>query len=145
MIIRLSLILASLCLCGCAAKEEPPNYPGAAVYGAATVTPSGLRYYDMVVGDGAQPQPTSTVKVHYTGWLTDGTKFDSSLDDGVPLVRALNRVIDGWTEGVGSMQVGGKRKLIIPANLGYGERGFPGLIPPDAMLVFDIELLDVVQ
>jgi hypothetical protein len=119
------------------------SLPGAPVEGTAMTTDSGLMYYDIVVGDGAQPTPTSRVKVHYSGWLVDGTKFDSSVDRGEPITFPLNGVIRGWTEGVGSMQVGGKRKLLIPYQLAYGERGRPGAIPPRAMLVFDVELLEI--
>ncbi len=135
------------------AKPEAPvpatapasQYPGDPVEGDPVVTASGLKYFDLVVGDGPQPQgPTSTVTVHYTGWLEDGTKFDSSVDKGRPFTRALSGVIGGWTEGVVSMRVGGKRKLIIPAHLGYGGRGYPPLIPPGATLIFDIELLEIV-
>ena len=133
-----------------AASAEPvapaaPSYPGDAVDGAATVTASGLKYYDIVVGDGAQPSgPATRVTVHYTGWLTDGTKFDSSVDRGRPSTFGLNGVIDGWTEGVGSMRVGGKRKLVIPSDLAYGPGGRPS-IPPNATLIFDIELLEIVE
>ena len=126
------------------AGEAKADYPGEAVFGDPEETESGLRYYDIVVGDGAMPASSRTVvRVHYTGWLLDGTKFDSSVDRGEPIDFPLNRVIRGWTEGVGSMRVGGKRKLIIPAHLGYGDRGAGGVIPPGATLVFDVELLDV--
>src|SRR5262245_65533793 len=108
-------------------------------------TASGLQYVDLVVGTGAQPAAGQSVSVHYTGWLTDGRKFDSSLDRGQPLVFPVGRgrVIKGWDEGVGSMKVGGKRKLVIPAHLGYGDHGAGGVIPPGATLIFEVELLDV--
>jgi peptidylprolyl isomerase len=121
------------------------RFPGAAVEGEWIESDSGLKYFDIVIGDGPSPSgPTARVKVHYTGWLNDGTKFDSSVDRGSPTEFALSGVIPGWTEGVASMRVGGKRKLIIPSKLGYGDRGYPGAIPPKATLVFDIELLEIV-
>ena len=97
------------------------------------------------MGTGAQPLPGDTVSVHYTGWLTNGSKLDSSLDRGQPLVFPVGRgrVIKEWDEGVGFMKVGGKRKLTIPARLGYGDRGAGGVIPPGATLVFEVELLAV--
>ncbi len=108
-------------------------------------TQSGLRYVVLKPGNGPSPDKTSTVKVHYTGWLPDGRKFDSSLDRGQPAQFPLNRVIPGWTEGVGSMKVGEKRRLIIPPALGYGEHGAADVIPPHATLIFDVELLEIVQ
>jgi len=113
--------------------------------GKEIVTSSGLQYIDQVVGTGDVAKAGQTVSVHYTGWLTNGTKFDSSVDRGQPFSFPLGagRVIKGWDEGVQGMKVGGKRKLTIPANLGYGARGAGGVIPPNAMLVFDVELLGV--
>ncbi len=108
-----------------------------------TTTESGLSFVDLTEGDGSSPQSTDTVEVHYTGWLTDGTKFDSSVDRGTPATFPLNRVIGGWTEGVGSMKVGGKRRLIIPPDLGYGDRGSPPVIPGQAVLLFDVELISI--
>ncbi|MBX9687011.1 MAG: FKBP-type peptidyl-prolyl cis-trans isomerase [Candidatus Obscuribacterales bacterium] len=110
-----------------------------------STTSSGLQYEDKKVGEGASPNRGQTVSVHYTGWLTDGTKFDSSVDRGRPFefVIGVGQVIKGWDEGVASMKIGGKRTLVIPSDLGYGSRGAGGLIPPNATLVFDVELLGI--
>ncbi len=123
------------------AVTEVPRFPGDPVSGMPVTTASGLQYYDLKVGNGAKPTgPTSYVTVHYTGWLVDGKQFDSSVG-GKPITFPLNGVIGGWTEGVGSMAVGGKRKLLIPYALAYGEMGRPG-IPGRATLIFDVELLE---
>jgi len=109
-------------------------------------TDSGLRYTDIQVGDGETATGKGqTVVVHYTGWLEDETKFDSSVDRNEPFSFPLDCrfVIPGWDEGVKGMQVGGKRRLVIPSELGYGSQGAGGVIPPDATLIFEIELLEI--
>ena len=108
-------------------------------------TTSGLKYVDEVVGTGASPKTGQKVKVHYTGWLENGTKFDSSVDRGQPFefLIGVGQVIKGWDEGVSTMKIGGKRKLIIPSKLGYGSTGAGSAIPPNATLVFNVELLGV--
>jgi peptidylprolyl isomerase len=120
------------------------DYPGEVATNESQSTPSGLQFIDMTVGGGETPSTGKKVTVHYTGYLTDGKKFDSSVDRNSPFsfVIGYGQVIKGWDEGVASMKVGGKRKLIIPPALGYGKQGI-GPIPPNAELVFDVELLGI--
>jgi FKBP-type peptidyl-prolyl cis-trans isomerase FkpA len=115
------------------------------VTGKPTKTSSGLEYWDIKKGSGKVAEKGKKVSVHYTGWLTDGKEFDSSRDVGEPIQFDLGtgQVIKGWDEGIAGMKVGGKRQLRIPPALGYGPRGFGSSIPPNATLVFDVELMDV--
>ena len=123
--------------------QEQDSGP-AKVQGEPVTLPDGLQYWDTAVGKGVPAAKGKRVRVHYTGWLLDGTKFDSSLDAGHPLVFTLGRgqVIAGWDEGLIGMREGGKRQLRIPPELAYGEQGSPPNIPPNATLVFDIQLIN---
>lgn len=120
-----------------------PDSPQGVQASAYTEAGNGLKHFDFEDGAGGSPQSGQTVSVHYTGWLTDGTKFDSSLDRGQPFTFPLGqgRVIKGWDEGVASMKIGGKRQLVIPPELGYGAQGASGVIPGGATLIFEVELL----
>lgn len=144
--------LAALSLAGALAASETnakaapaAATPAAAAKEKTVTTASGLKYEDLTVGEGAEAKSGDRVSVHYTGWLENGTKFDSSVDRGRPFDFPLGagRVIKGWDQGVAGMKVGGKRKLTIPPALGYGERGAGGVIPPNATLVFEVELLKI--
>ncbi len=129
-------------------QDGPPGAPAAPQEIAEadfSTTESGLQYYDMVEGSGAAAEAGQQVAVHYTGWLEDGTKFDSSLDRGEPFVFGLGQrqVIPGWDEGVAGMKPGGQRQLVIPSELAYGAAGAGGVIPPNATLIFEVELVEV--
>ena len=150
LLFSVSLVLS---LVGCGERANSGGTQGKGGFSAAleidttalTPTPSGLRYQDVKVGSGAVASAGKTVSVHYTGWLPNGEKFDSSRDRNQPFGFALGagQVIAGWDEGVAGMKVGGRRKLVIPPDLAYGTAGAPPDIPPGATLVFDVELLDV--
>lgn len=143
----LFLFITGVAIAACSDKDAKLSgevKPAAAVAPASAVTtPSGLSYVDLVVGNGPQPTSGKPVKVHYTGWLENGTKFDSSVDRGEPFVFTVGagEVIPGWDEGVLTMKVGGKRRLIVPSQLGYGAAGAGGVIPSNATLIFEVELL----
>jgi FKBP-type peptidyl-prolyl cis-trans isomerase len=137
---KLSILLIALLIIslmeGCSKKVDT---------GSEVTTASGLKYVEIKEGIGPSPQTGQMVTVHYTGTLQNGKKFDSSVDSGQPLQFniGVGQVIKGWDEGILTMKVGGKRKLIIPPELGYGSRGAGGVIPPNATLIFEVELLDV--
>jgi len=135
----LVILVASGCSGGTQGEKEE------AAPSKRVATESGLEYEDLVVGTGPSPTPGQMAVVHYTGWLTDGKKFDSSHDRNKPFEFPVGRgrVIKGWDEGVATMKVGGKRKLWIPPELGYGARGFGKVIPPDSDLIFEVELLEI--
>ena len=143
--ILLILVTAIAYLVFASNKTTTELEEGMAIEEGMTTTASGLQYKDLVVGEGQEATAGKTVQVHYTGWLTNGTKFDSSVDRGQPFEFPLGagRVIQGWDEGVAGMKVGGKRKMVIPSDLGYGARGAGGVIPPNDTLVFEVELLGI--
>src|SRR5713101_3829578 len=143
------LVLASLAVAQTAPAKKAAAKPTASgptkVTGAPTKTASGLEYWDIKVGTGAVAQSGKHVKVDYTGWLTNGKKFDSSVGTGRPFdfMLGAGQVIKGWDEGIAGMKVGGKRQLRIPPNLAYGAAGYPPVIPANSTLIFDVQLVDV--
>ncbi|MBZ0148999.1 MAG: FKBP-type peptidyl-prolyl cis-trans isomerase [Pseudorhodoplanes sp.] len=143
--VKLALIATILVFAGLSSSFDASAQSG----GSLVTTASGLQIKDIKAGSGASPKPGQTCVMHYTGWLyvdgKKGAKFDSSVDRGQPFEFPIGqrRVIAGWDEGVASMKVGGKRELIIPPALGYGARGAGGVIPPNATLIFEVELLDI--
>lgn len=157
--LRAALVLAvstaAASIIGC--QPQQPEQPQESIQPPAAEQPvppgvpqedvTELQTEDVVVGEGEEAQPGDAVTVHYTGWLTDGTQFDSSRTNGQPFRFILGEgmVIEGWDEGVQGMRVGGQRRLIIPPDMAYGEQGAGGVIPPNATLVFDVELLGVAQ
>src|SRR3984893_3649741 len=139
------VFILMMALAGITSERANTNtYSPTKVVGKPKTTPSGVEYWDIVVGTGATAVQGKTVGVHYTGWLTNGKKFDSSVDRGRPVSFPLGagRVIRGWDEGIAGMKVGGKRQLRIPPGLAYGIRG-SGAVPPNSILIFDVELLAV--
>lgn len=128
-----------------ATHEGAPDAPTEVDEAELSETEDGLQYYDFEVGDGPNPEPGQVVVVHYTGWLQEGGKFDSSLDRGEPISFAVGtgQVIQGWDLGLSDMQVGGRRQLVIPPELGYGAQGAGDVIPPNATLIFEVELLEI--
>ncbi|HUR94850.1 MAG TPA: FKBP-type peptidyl-prolyl cis-trans isomerase [Gemmatimonadales bacterium] len=139
--------LAVMAACGRSGGDAPAGFSAELGVDTTKMTkaPSGFWYTDEAAGQGAEAGQGQTVRVHYTGWLPDGKKFDSSRDRGEPFEFTLGagQVITGWDEGVKGMKVGGRRKLVLPPQMGYGESGAPPDIPPGATLVFDVEVLGV--
>jgi len=141
-----AVVLALVVFAGDGGGGAAPSDTGPPpVAGEPTVTATGLKFIDTAAGTGETPKPGQTLVVHYTGWLADGTKFDSSLDGGQPFefVLGAGGVIVGWEEGLATMKAGGKRRLIIPASLGYGEQGYLPTIPPNSELTFDVQLVGI--
>jgi FKBP-type peptidyl-prolyl cis-trans isomerase len=149
------VITAALAACGGGSKATPTSTPPAAtattavaqpiptIAGVATLTASGLQIIDTIVGTGAEAKPGDTVTAQYTGYLADGTIFDGPTLHGGPVKFSLSKVIQGWSEGVPGMKIGGKRRVVIPPDLAYGATGYGQTIPPNATLTFDIQLVSI--
>ena len=144
-VIIIGAIVAAFVIGAAALLFSGKGSKNAGKFGEEVTTPSGLKYIDEVIGTGPSPLRGRTVTVHYTGMLEDGTKFESSLDRGQPydFRIGVGGVVKGWDEGIMTMRIGGRRRLIIPPDLGYGATGRPPLIPPNSTLIFDIELINV--
>ena len=140
------ILTAAVLIVGCKSTPKTEQAGGAGSTSDTTTTPSGLKYVDLKIGEGSMPETGQKVTVHYTGWLTDGQKFQSSKDINQPysFVLGQRQVIKGWDEGLATMKAGGVRKLIIPPDLAYGDKAKGGgLIPPNSTLIFEVELLAV--
>ena len=142
-----TLLSAMIGLAGCSSEppQQAPAAPTEIADDAFVTTESGLKYHDLKVGSGTEAASGGNVTVHYTGWLQSGKKFDSSVDKQRPFSFSLGagEVIDGWDQGVAGMRVGGKRQLIVPSSLAYGDGGYPPIIPAKATLIFEVDLLSV--
>lgn len=145
---KLTLLLCIFVAIGCGGSsvpDQPPEAPMEISNVQFTIEPSGLKYYDIIKGEGVEAQKGKQITVHYTGWLTDGKMFDSSIRKNRPFSLTLGggQVIKGWDEGIVGMKVGGHRQLVIPPDMAYGPGGAAGVIPPNATLIFEVYLLEV--